>query len=59
MNLTYREFTLKDIDKLKKIGLTLYGQFKKELTMDNCRKMSNLDSYTDLLNNCLTNSTLE
>lgn len=29
MNLTYREGTLKDIDKLKKFGLTLYGQFKK------------------------------
>lgn len=54
MNLNYREGTLEDINKLKKLGLTSYGQFKNELSEDNWRKMynflSNLDSYTDLLN---------
>lgn len=57
MNLICRERTFKDIDKLKKFGLTSYEQFKNELTVDNWGKMynflSNLDSYTDVLSNCI------
>ncbi len=55
MNLIYREGTLKDLDKLKELGLISYGQFKNNLTENNWEKMnnflSNINSYTDLFNN--------
>lgn len=41
MNLIYREGTLKDLDKLKELGLISYGQFKNNLTEDNWEKMNN------------------
>lgn len=54
MNITYREGTIQDKDKLKALGLTSYGQFKNELTADNWEKMNNYlsteSSYTELLN---------
>jgi ribosomal protein S18 acetylase RimI-like enzyme len=54
MNITFREGTNQDKDKLKELGLKSYGQFKSELTEDNWEKMnsylSTVNSYADLLN---------
>ncbi len=49
----YRIGTLKDKEKLQKLALNSYGQFKEVLTKENWNKMNSFltaeNSYTDLL----------
>jgi ribosomal protein S18 acetylase RimI-like enzyme len=53
MELKYRIGTLEDKEKLQKLGLDSYGQFKEVLTKENWEKMNSFltaeNSYSDLL----------
>lgn len=53
MEYKYRIGTIKDKEKLQKLGLTSYGQFKEVLTEENWNKMNAFltaqNSYLDLL----------
>lgn len=53
MNLKYREGNIEDIQQLKDLALSSYGQFEKVMTLDNWdtlhEKLKSESSYTTLL----------